>query len=225
MKVLDKLLSFVAPNDCVGCGDEGDIVCEACRLEFVVPPPSRCAHCLKLSTSYSLCDAAKKEFPVAHIWVASDYSSVSKKLVKALKFGGKRQAARQMAKSLAETLPYMKPQTLIIPCPTITKHVRTRGFDHGQMIAKELACLLGAVYEPVLARLDQKAQVGTKADERRKQLIGKIYVTKPRYVVGQDVLIVDDVYTTGSTIREAARALRASGVRHVNAAVFSQKTR
>lgn len=225
MRVLDKLLSFVAPNDCVGCGAEGLIVCESCRLEFVASPPSRCPHCLKLTNSYSLCSIAKKELQVTHLWVASEYDSVAKSLVRALKYGGKREAATAMAQSIYEALPYLDSKVLVVPCPTITRHNRLRGFDHAKLIASELANILNLELETVLSRTDQKTQVGAKAEDRRRQLRGKMYVAHPEHIAGRDILLVDDVFTTGSTLSEAAKTLRKAGATHVNAAIFSQKVR
>lgn len=225
MRIIDKALKIIAPNDCVGCGDEGLIVCESCRLEFITSPPSRCPHCLKLTISYSLCNIARKEFQVAHMWVASEYDGVAKSLVRALKFGGKREAAAAMAKSIQEALPYMDQKVLIVPCPTITRHNRLRGFDHAWLIASELANILNLELEPALYRIDQKTQVGAKAEDRRRQLRGKMYVAHPEHIAGRDILLVDDVFTTGSTLSEAAKTLRQAGATHVNAAIFSQKVR
>ncbi len=223
MLLIDKSLKIFAPHECLGCELEGDILCQSCRMEFIVSPPSRCAHCQKLTTSYGLCSLAQKEFRLAHLWVSRDYSALAKSLVAALKFQQIREAASVIAESMSETLPYLPRQTIIVPVPTTTNHRRARGLDHTQLISRELSRCTGLGFECLLGRIDQHAQVGSKSLERKSQLNQKMYVTNPKLVIGQTILLVDDVMTTGSTLKEATRALRAAGAARVNAAVFAQK--
>ncbi len=192
-------------------------------MEYISVPPSRCAHCLKMTTSYALCVPAKKELRLTHVWVASEYINVAKSLVGQLKFHGVREAADIMGTSLASLLPYLPTQTVVVPAPTTTKHVRQRGFDHTKLLAKAVARQTGLYYCQALGRLDQHRQFGTNAASRKVQLEHKMYVAKPKDIAGQNILLVDDVLTTGATLKEAARALRSAGAAHVAAAVFSQK--
>lgn len=223
MRLVDSVLTVIAPNDCLNCGAEGKVLCEACRSEFIAPLPSRCFHCQKLTISSSLCTSAKREYGLKHLWVSTNYSSVAKYLVKELKFNGKREATKIIAQSIAETLPYLLAETLIIPIPTTTNHVRQRGFDHTRAIAKEVARIKGCQYEPNLARFDQHSQVGSKREQRQKQLNDSMYSLKPLVFSDSKVLLIDDVATTGSTIKEAARVMKQHGVTSVDAAVFAQK--
>ncbi|MDQ2973727.1 MAG: hypothetical protein M3Q79_04605 [bacterium] len=223
MNLVEKLVRVLAPNDCLVCGSEGSILCRACSMEYIKSPPSRCPHCLKLTISSSLCQNSKSVFRLSHIWVSSDYDGVAKSILQSLKTNGVIEAAEIIAELIAGTLPYLPPETIVVPVPTTTRHRRVRGFDHTALIAKKVAAIKGLSYEPLLGRVDQVRQTGSGRQARLRQLDGKMYAVKPKYVKGHSLLIIDDVFTTGSTLREAARALKQAEAKHVSAAVFSQK--
>ncbi|MDQ3094110.1 MAG: hypothetical protein M3Q70_02960 [bacterium] len=223
MNFVEKLVRVLAPNDCLVCGSEGSILCQACSMEYIKTPPSRCPHCLKLTISSSLCQNSKSAFKLKHIWVSSDYEGVAKSMLQFLKTNGVMEAAEIIAELIADTLPYLPPETIVVPVPTTTQHRRVRGFDHTALIAKKVAAIKGLSYDPLLGRVDQVRQTGSGRQARLRQIDGKMYTVKPQYVKGQDFLVVDDVFTTGSTLREAARALKQAEAKTISAAVFAQK--
>jgi ComF family protein len=158
------------------------------------------------------------------VWVGSTYGTTAKATVGALKYRCQRSAADPIARQLDAVVPYLDTSWLIVPVPTIAMHIRGRGFDHTLLIARRLARLRAVECVQVLQRNGSLKQVGASRALRTTQLAGAFEYRDHSIDVNRPILLVDDVYTTGATIAEAARELRTHGHRHVYGAVFAQKT-
>lgn len=222
MAVLDTVIGFLAPHDCIGCGIEGSLVCEWCAPSVVSPLPPRCVSCHKIMKNYETCPSCQKTLPLRHVWVVSEYQNLANTLVYKLKFERAIAAAAYIARLMHETMPYFE-NLLVGSVPTATSHQRQRGYDQAELIARSFAKLRGLPYENMLLRRGQSRQVGANRSERLRQLKGAFQTTKPDRINGRHILLIDDVVTTAATIGEAARTLKAAGARQVNAAVFAQK--
>lgn len=128
-----------------------------------------------------------------------------------------------IARLMQEALPFLPPETRVVHVPTISRHVRQRGYDHALRIADELARLLDRTHLHALSRVGQKHQVGSSRKDRLVQLDGAFTLHRPELVKGRHILLVDDVMTTGGTLLAATKALRAAGAKSVDAVVFAQK--
>ncbi len=105
--------------------------------------------------------------------------------------------------------------------PTIQKHIRARGFDHMSKLAKCLARQNGLEVAEVLVRGNNCVQVGASEEKRRKQA-KTAYITKSGIDVNASYLLIDDVWTTGSSMMAAAKTLREAGCKHLNIAVIAK---
>lgn len=112
----------------------------------------------------------------------------------------------------------------IIPVPLHPKRKKQRGFNQAQIIARELARLKKTVViERVLIKLKNVLpQTSLAAKERKKNVKGIYKVSKPELIKGKIVLLVDDVFTTGSTIYECSSVLRKAGAKDVRALTIAQ---
>lgn len=198
-------------------------MCDFCRLEWINPPPSRCAGCLRLTSDFETCPKCRPRLRARYIWIASEYVGVARALTRNLKFNGTREATAAMAKSISGATPHLDRSFLVVPMPTITKHLRSRGFDHSKLLARRVAKCKKVNYLPALRRFGQNRQVGSSRAARLKQIEQTMYVPTWLKLKGANILLVDDVMTTGASIGEATRALKGAGARKVYAAVFAQK--
>lgn len=223
MPLLDNLLSLIAPHACLQCGREGDLVCGWCRLEAFVPVPSRCYRCKRLSDNSATCLSCRRRAPLRHVWIATGYGGIAKDLLHAFKFERARAALQIIGSVSTEALPYMPRDTLVIPIPTATNRVRQRGYDQAVLLARYIARQTGLSYAQPLVRLTKSRQVGADRRHRLTQLERAFYLPNPEKTQKQDILLVDDVITTGATLETVARLLKQSGAKSVSALLFAQK--
>ena len=223
MSLADTIIGLIAPPACVGCGREGQLLCSDCIESQLIAFGERCGGCGRLSPAHKTCLACRSSKLPSHIWITSNYSGSAKDLIYAYKFDHQRSAAPIMAKLMAETIGSIKKDYLIVPIPTATKRVRQRGFDHALMLATHLSRETGITDINALARIGQKSQVGAKRSERIRQSSGEYWVRLPQMVNGRRILLVDDVMTTGATLRSATNVLRLAGAKSIDAVVFAKK--
>ncbi len=112
----------------------------------------------------------------------------------------------------------------IIPVPLHPRRKRQRGFNQAQVLAKELARLQGIkLVDGVLVKVKNvPPQTLLQLKERERNVSGAFKTIKGGEIKGKVVLLVDDVYTTGSTIRECSLALKKGGAKEVRALTVAQ---
>lgn len=197
--MLQQLAKFLAPPCCLSCGVEGCLVCDACWPAVFHP----------VETS---CDG------MASVVASGRYANVLRELVGRLKYHHQREVAAVVAKAL---LPCLEPKRFeynsITAVPVVTQRLRQRGYNQSELLAKQLARRLALPYRPFLARVRATQQVGKSRNERLAHVRGA-FMAK-RHIAAQNVLIIDDVFTTGATMVECAKALKAAGARTIYGAV------
>jgi predicted amidophosphoribosyltransferase len=203
-RVLSDLLDALLPARCPGCGAVGALVCDRCAASLTAPlnaPP-----------------------PAPLDWWASCYvyEGVARELVARAKYRGERRflhavAARVAALAAAAPVPV----DVVTWVPASGARLRSQGVDHGELLARSVARMLVRPLDCRLRREPGRAQTGLAAQARRGgpdlQPVGRSD--------GATVLVVDDVATTGGTLRAAARALRSSGAASVFAVTIARTPR
>lgn len=136
------------------------------------------------------------------------YEGQAKRLIRALKFGCVRRAALPLARGMA-MLPTGEAD-LLVPIPTTKRRLRRRGFNQSELLAREIGRITGMETLCALKRRDDRAaQSSLPGRLRQGNLVGCMEASGEAR--GKRVLLVDDVYTTGATAAEAARALLGAG--------------
>ena len=176
-----------------------------------------------MTTDFAVCRLCMRRSPLKHVWVSTEYNGLAKAVVQNYKFRSARGAGKVMARIMGQTLSYLSRDTVIVPVPSATGRQRQRGFDHTLLLAKNLGAESGLLVSAVLGRLGQSRQVGASRQKRKTQLEGSFIINKPYMVRGKDVLLIDDIVTTGGTLEPAARALKRAGARTISAVTFAQK--
>lgn len=223
MNVFERVLSVIAPHNCIGCDDEGVILCMECA-ESVGQLPSICYSCGKASQFYMPCDVCFKKNKPAHVWIVANYDNLAKDIVAACKFESKRSAAEEMAKLIDSTLPYFAEEPLVTFVPTANNRVRERGLDHSKLITLNLAKIRKWRHLRLLIRTTDTRQLGATRDLRKKQLKGAFRINSglAEYCKNRYILLIDDVITTGATVEECTKQLYKAGAKQVDVAVFAR---
>jgi ComF family protein len=112
----------------------------------------------------------------------------------------------------------------LVPVPLHPKRKKRRGFNQAQAIAEELEKIKGIqVAKGILVKVKNvPAQTSLEAEDREKNVIGAFRVSKKVHAKGKRLLLIDDVYTTGATIRECSRVLKKAGAKEVKAITIAQ---
>ncbi len=219
MKILDRALNLIAPNNCLGCEREGSIVCDWCLPDIFDAVPSRCAFCQAQTRDFQVCAFCKPKTPLRQIWVSTIYKDSAKQLVRHMKFNPDRSACVVIASWLDQTSPYFEDVTITF-VPTARSRVRTRGFDHAELIAKEFAQIRNLPCKALLTRAGNTRQVTSERKKRIQQVQGA-YLPVSNHMPKR-VILIDDIMTTGATLNEAARTLKQAGAKKVDACAFAQ---
>lgn len=156
---------------------------------------------------------------IAYVHAAFPYCDQARQLVRMLKYQRIRDAAVPLWRAM--TMLPSGEEVVFVPVPTTRKRLRERGFNQATLLAQGLGDTLGMPVADVLERIgEQEAQARLSAEKRLHNLKGCMRCTRP--MEGEKVVLVDDVYTTGATAQEAARALLAAGATWVGVFVAAQ---
>lgn len=218
--MLDKAFAIIAPYPCFGCGKIGKPLCNNCEYDITSEPFYRCIACLGPTGDKRLC--AHHVLPYSRTWVVGVRSEVLEQLIDAYKFSRAKALHQTFAGLLDTVLPQLPPDIVVVPVPTIATHVRQRGYDHTLLIAKDLALKKGLKYKKLIERQHSAKQLGASRSERIAQAKTAFYLTGPVSST-TTYLLLDDVYTTGATVRYAAKQLRDGGARDVWVAVVARQ--
>lgn len=220
---IELMLSIIAPPECALCGVQGSGLCAACSSDAIQSVPPRCFMCLQLTPDFRTCQKCRRHTALRHVWVVSEYAEHIQRIVAAYKFERARYFARPIAELMAELIPAVGVD-IVCPVPTATSHVRQRGFDHTRLIAREIALLRGLDYRELLRRQTQTHQTGARRITRKEQMKNSFRVANFPHAAGKNILLIDDIVTTGATLTAAAKALEQTNPRSLSALVLAQKS-
>ena len=217
---------------CVRCGEALDI--DAVRVAAQFGSESLlCAPCR----------LAPPQFERAVAWGL--YEDQMRELIHLLKYEGMRSAAEPLGRLLARTIERLADDTrpdasaisrnlVVIAVPLFPAKQRQRGYNQSVLLAdvalrdllrSNFAWSLRAAHGAMQRTRDTESQFELTPTGRRKNLRGAFEVIDPAAVAGREVLLVDDIYTTGATARECARVLRQAGAEKVWVATVSRAQR
>ncbi len=218
--MLDTLLSLVAPHLCGSCGKIGTLLCDNCKYDITSEPTELCMACGGLSGVRGIC--GKCRVPYQRAWCVGRREDVLRKLVDDYKFENAYAAHRVLADLLSQRIGQLPPDVTVVAIPSIAAHIRRRGYDHAGVLAKRLARLQKVAYAPLLKRKTATRQRGATKSQRIRQA-KEAFEVRDR-LSGGIYLLVDDIVTTGATVKYAAQALRDAGASEVWVAVVARQT-
>ena len=198
------------------------MLCNLCAAVSLPDPPQRCYRCLAECPS-ALCFDCQKSTPLSGVWSACNYEGAAQAALHYFKFERARSAADLLAQAIVEQLPNLPSRFLVVPLPTASRRARQRGYDQAVELAKAISRKSGMSYKNLLARQGQTRQLGANRAQRQLQLARAWRIRAPDLVRDANILLIDDVLTTGATIESAAAILVRAGAKNICAATFSQK--
>ncbi|MCX6728152.1 MAG: hypothetical protein NTV39_00060 [Candidatus Saccharibacteria bacterium] len=161
--------------------------------------------------------------PYEKAWVVGERDGPLQRLVGLYKFERAKAAYKSLGDLLLDVLPELPTETVIVPIPTTTGRIRERGYDHMLLIARYVAQARGLKYQQLVRRQTNTKQRQATASKRDLQAKNAFFVSG-KIDADTPFLIIDDVMTTGATIKYASLALCNAGAKHVWVAIIARQT-
>lgn len=233
------------PAECLLCHsllgdrDATHLVCSVCRQRWRTVRPPWCERCGQPEPHFGPCRLCAK-WPAALKSVRSAvwFAAAAQQAVHALKYGGLPRVADDLAAAMRQLRPHPDGSTALIPIPLASKRLRARGYNQSEILARALArqwripVLLGLLVrtretptQTALTPETRLANVAGAFDVRRAAWDvwrGRLQVNAARHTPHVTLVLVDDVFTTGATLAEAARALEQAGAQRIHGVTFAR---
>ena len=211
-------LDLVYPPYCGGCGGKGSRWCVGCQESVRLIQPPLCGRCGRRLNTSDLCIPCRRSdppFTAVRSW--ADFHGPLRQAIHRLKYRRDISLGESLSRPLTGYLKSLAWEIdVIIPVPLGVARQKERGYNQAALIARPVALGTGRSYRPkALSRVrETKSQVGLSIEERRKNVGGAFKAERQR-VVDKNVLLIDDVLTTGSTMEACAAALIEAGAAKV----------
>ncbi len=238
-KISNSLIDFLFPKECLLCKKEGSHLCQKC-LQSIGYRETSCPNCNKTNSSGEFCQECKKHFSLKGVLIAGNFNDKNlEKLIKNYKYKFIKELGEKLGMFLfyfltnkVEANPIiekLKPQRgfrikdyLIVPLPLSKKRFRWRGFNQSEILAKFIQEKLNSKLSLDLIK-NKNTMAQAKLDqEERKNNLKNCFEWKGKKLNDEKIIIVDDVYTTGTSLNEAAKVLKENGAKEVWALVLAK---
>lgn len=232
---MQSFLDFIFPKTCVSCGKIGSYICKKCflKIEFVDVPI--CPICQRQAIAGKTHPGCKKRLGLNGLVVACRYKGPIRAAIQKVKYRFVSDIHKILVDLICDSLwKFDLPKNIVlVPVPLHPKRENWRGFNQADLLARNLAERFGEKYrDDLLFRsVETKTQVGLTKEQRKENIKGVFRVNqaiiqnrKPfdcaqgkiiSWLDGKNIILVDDVFTTGATMNEACKVLKQEGAGQV----------
>ena len=214
-KLKGLALDFLFPPRCVSCGRGGDFICASCRRSLIRITPPLCPRCGLPQPGGVLCPGCLRwQAEIDGIRSPFRFEGVIRQAVHQLKYQNLRALAAPLAGWLGEYFQSnAMPAEVLAPVPLHPKRLRERGYNQAKLLAEELGRLINlpVAADCLIREKPTPPQARSSTVEERRRNVAGAFACRDRRLEGQQVLLIDDVCTSGATLDAAAAAVKAAG--------------
>ena len=230
-KIRIWLADIIFPKSCFGCGREGEWLCETCRKSIALEKIFRCPVCGQINFDEKVCAACRSGSFLNGLWAMADYKNpLVEKIIVGLKYQFVSEIAVYFDDLVAGYFSGVKMNlpvgAILAPIPLHRRRFLWRGFNQAELLAMAASRVLNLEVENhlLIRQINNQPQAKLKARERENNVrnifrVDSMVTEKWR---GRPVVLVDDVYTTGATMQEAARVLKGAGFSEIFGLVLAR---
>lgn len=230
--ILQSAINIIIPHMCQLCGSQtDDYICANCKQGINFISGTVCTRCgmpfISKESSNHLCSGCiKKKQPFAMARSIAEYNGVLLEAIHKLKYNAKTFLAKPLGLFMAEGLP-LNNYNIIVPVPLHKKRLKERGFNQSLLLAKEISKKhkIPIDYLNLKRTRFTEPQINLKGEERLKNVRGAFEVEDGKIFKNKNILLIDDVYTTGATIKECSNVLKKTGAKNVFALTLARVVR
>ena len=213
-------MDLLFPKKCVGCGKWGGYVCRDCEVgiweEEQICPVCRWASRYGLRHKY-----CQKPWTMEGLTCLWAYEGIAKKLIKQAKYRYYYDYLSELIEGIGVRdewfylYKFLESGPIVVQIPLYSKRQRERGFNQAEKIAMLVARSWMLEVKNLLIRVRDTGRQVERSREERLKAMSDAFKINSNFQIPNSVLLIDDVWTTGATMSEAAKVLKQSGVRTV----------
>lgn len=210
-----SLLDFLFPKKCLICGSLGRYFCLSCLEKLSYTKNQICPGCYNPSFSGKTHPFCQEKTALDGLAFGFSYQGLIKTAIKKIKYREIFSLTEELVElAIKRIQSSMFSHYLIIPIPLHIKRFSTRGFNQSELIGEIISKNWNlSIEKKVLQRIkNTQSQVKLKKKERAENIKGAFSVINKEEIAGQKILLIDDVFTSGATLNEAAKILKKEGV-------------
>jgi competence protein ComFC len=216
--LVDAVLEIIYPIHCGGCGKAGDAICGDCLDSLrIVDETSTCPVCGRWIGKKTVCgECIQKKRGFQEGYYGFYFEDKLRDAIHSFKFEGRKDVGKRLVYAInAKITSFSDRFDCIIPIPVTEKRLKERGFNQSFIIGDEISKITGKpIYHSILYKAKETMdQFSLHRDDRRKNIKGAFAARKVERIKAKRVLLVDDLFTTGYTAKEASGVLKKAGAR------------
>jgi ComF family protein len=218
-RLVEVAVDSFFPRRCVGCGTVGDFLCPDCLAKLPSLLPPLCPHCGRPQASGVVCASCwQRRTDIDGIRSPFKFDAVVRKSIHELKYRNLKAISPCLAGLLADYLRANPlPGEALVGVPLHPRRLRQRGYNQSSLLARELGRLIDLpVIDDCLIRIKEALpQVRAVDVEERRRNVADAFVCRDERVNGKQIILIDDVCTSGATLESCAAALKNKGAMSV----------
>lgn len=233
-KINDFILDILFPISCISCGKENIWLCKKCLEKIKTKQKQTCPICEKLeSINGETCFKCKNKYSLDGLLICTDYqeNKIIKKAIHFYKYRFVKDFYVSLGKIIQQKIirSSTKLPDVIIPIPLHKKRLRWRGFNQSSLLAYYVSQNITPGFNILVNEKDLVRKKNTVSQmniknyqERKNNLRHAFELATNKNIIGKNILLIDDVATTGSTLFECAKVLKKSGAKKVFGVVIAR---
>ncbi len=217
-KLFQTIINLIFPISCLGCQQPNVWLCAKCLDSIEVNKQPFCPICNKKKVDWRLCNKCQKRFALAGVLIASSYQNpLLQKIIHCYKYQYVKSLDFYLGQILVKFLDHfpVNPGTIITSLPLHKKRYKLRCFNQAEEVSNYLAVELRFIFDPDLLNRIKNTKPQARLNKKQRANNIKNAFKLKRGCYGRKVIIIDDVFTTGSTLNECAKLLKKAGAKEV----------
>ena len=219
------ILDLLFPKRCVSCGRIGRYFCDSCRkgIRVINSYELICPECGRRALDGKTHPGCRSKYGLDGLTSFFHYSGPVREAVKTIKYRLVRDLASEFVSLVPDTFGVTAGDAIVIPVPLHTSRLRFRGFNQAEVIGEKLAERFGLIVcKKALYRIRKtEPQVSMRSRNERFGNMKNVFWAGGT-VKNKSIMLFDDVFTTGATMKSAAHALKRAGAKHVWAVTMAR---
>jgi len=222
------IVDLIYPKKCVGCQRKGRYFCWECLRQVRLKTGWICSECNRIGVRGAVHLGCKRKYSLDGLVSLLSYKGLVRLGIHRLKYDFLKDVETELLEILGESLKiklkdkrevglinFLKKKPIVVPVPLYWRRENWRGFNQAEIVGKMLVNLLGLEMKKILVRR-RLTSPQIKLDKKaREKNVKRVFEIERGILVPERVLLVDDVWTTGATMRAGGRSLKKAGVKEV----------